>query len=319
MEVPTKFLGDGVEIPVVGFGGAFGNWTGQGGLQGFLPEQGWRAFREALDRGYRHFDVAHCYGTERHLGAVLGRALEEARVERDDLFITTKLAHPAGPGHVAMSHLSSWDWKAVGDLGQRVRDDFERSKENLGLGTVDLLLVHWPGDFGNDDPGFAKEARLAVWEAFEFLHGRGDARAIGVCNFTPAHLQDLLDAGRAVPKVNQVELHPYCRDEELVAFCRENEIAVEAYAPFASGAFGLLKDPVISRVAREANRSVGQTILRWHLQQGHIVLPKSTNGDRIAQNIDLFDFELGDDQMEAISSVAPERPLRTTPDPSSIV
>jgi len=319
MNIPTLSLANGKAIPAVGFGCAFGNWTGGDVMQGFLPEQAWRALTVAIASGFRHFDCAHCYGTERHLGDVVGRALAEGSVEREDLFITTKLAHPAAPPHVAISHRLTWNWHEVPDLQQRVLDDFDASKEKLGLGYVDLLLMHWPGSFDHDDAGFAREARVAIWETFESLLERGDAQAIGVCNFTQSHLQDLLDAGRSVPMVNQTELHPYCQDEELVHFCQDKGIVVEAYAPFASGAFGLLSDPVIQEIAQEVGVSTGQAILKWHLQQNHVVLPKSTNPKRIAQNLALFDFELNDGQMERITHLQPAESKRTTPAPASIV
>lgn len=319
MKIPTHELSNGVRIPVIGFGCAFGNWTGGDAMQGFLPDEAWRALTLALDAGFRHFDCAHCYGTERHLGDVIGRAMAEGRLRREDLFVTTKLAHPASPSHVAISHLLTWNWNEVPDIQQRVMDDFERSKEKLGLGYVDLLLMHWPGTFGNEDPGFAREARLAIWEIYESLLERGDAHAIGVCNFTASHLSDLIDAGRTVPMVNQTELHPYCQDPDLVGFCRQHGIVVEAYAPFASGAFGLLKDPVISGIAGELGISTGQAILKWHLQQGHVVLPKSSNEARIAQNLDLFGFSLTDEQIAHMTALAPEKAKRTTVDPYTIL
>lgn len=319
MNIPGMALAGGTEIPAVGFGCAFGNWTGGDQMQGFLPEEAWRAATLALEAGFRHFDSARCYGTERHLGDILGRAMAEGRVRRGELFVTTKLAHPAAPPHVAISHLLTWNWNEVPDIRQRVLDDFESSKEKLGLGAVDLLLMHWPGTFGNADAGFAREARLAVWETFEAVHKRGDAREIGVCNFTESHLGDLIGAGRTVPAVNQIELHPYCQNPGLVRYCQARGIVVEAYAPFASGAFGLLKDPVISEIGREVGRSNGQVILRWHLQQGHVVLPKSGNPIRIRENIELFDFTLEESQMARITALAPSEPRRTTPDPASIL
>ena len=319
MKIPTRSLSNGVQIPVVGFGCAFGNWTGGEVMQGFLPDEAWRSLTVALNAGFRHFDCAHCYGTERHLGDVLGRAMADGLVRREDLFVTTKLAHPKAPPHVAISQLLTWNWNDVPDIQQRTLDDFERSKEKLGLGYVDLLLMHWPGTFGNEDPGFAREARLAIWEVFESLLERGDARAIGVCNFTESHLGELVGAGRTVPMVNQTELHPYCQDPRLTAFCEQHGIVVEAYAPFASGAFGLLKDPVITGIAESLGLSTGQVILGWHLQQGHVVLPKSSNENRIAQNLDLFGFELSDAQMERIMSLAPIETMRTTVDPESIL
>lgn len=319
MKIPTFELSSGTQIPVVGFGCAFGNWTGGDVMQGFTPEEAWRALTLALEAGFTHFDTAHCYGTERHLGDTLGRAMAAGQVRREDLYVTTKLAHPAAPPHVAISGLLTWNWNEVRDIRQRVLNDFERSKEKLGMGYVDLLLMHWPGTFGNTDRGFAREARLAIWEVFESLLQRGDAKAIGVCNFTAGHLRDLIDAGRTVPMVNQTELHPYCQDPALTDFCKQHGIVVEAYAPFASGAFGLLGDPTVTAVAETLGKTTGQVILKWHLQQGHVVLPKSSNATRIAQNLDLFDFTLDEEQMARITALAPDEPLRTTVDPHTIL
>ena len=319
MTIPSYELNNGVQIPVVGFGCAFGNWTGGEEMQGFLPEEAWRSIALALNAGFTHFDCAHCYGTERHLGDVLGRAMADGSVRREDMFLTTKLAHPAAPPHVAISHLLTFNWDEVENIQQRVMDDFEKSKEKLGVGYVDLLLMHWPGTFGNEDPVFARESRLAIWETYESLLQRGDAHAIGVCNFTQSHIEDLVEAGRTVPMVNQTELHPYCQDPGLVDFCKQHGIVVEAYAPFASGAFGLLRDPVISEIAAALGRSTGQVILKWHLQQGHVVLPKSSNEARIAQNLELFDFALSEDEMRRIMALAPDQAMRTTVDPGTIL
>lgn len=312
-------LNNGVDIPAVGFGCAFGNWTDESAMMGFQPDEAWRTLTLALEAGYAHFDGAHVYGTERHLGDIVGRAMAEGRLTRDDVFITTKLAHPNTPPEVAIPHHLCWDWDQVPDLQQRVRDDFEASKEKLGVGRIDLLLMHWPGPFGNKDKGFAKDARLAIWEVLESYLQRGDARAIGVCNFSQEHLADLIDAGRTLPAVNQIEYHPYCQDRELAAYCETKGIVIEAYAPFASGAFGLLKDSTIQKIADELGVSTGQTILRWHLQSGRIVLPKSTNAKRMAQNLDLFQFALNETQMEQIDRLAPAEAKRSTSDPSDIV
>jgi len=318
MQVNDFILSNGTAIPAVGFGCAFGNWTGGDVVQGFLPEQAWRSLTLALETGFTHFDCAHCYGTERHLGDVIGRAMAEGRVERDDLFLTTKLAHPAAPPHVAISHLLTWDWNVVPDIQQRVLDDFDRSKEKLGVGAVDLLLVHWPGTFGNTDSGFGRESRLAIWEVFESLYRRGDVAAIGVCNYTEAHLMEIIEAGRTVPMVNQVEFHPYCQNPELDSFCREKGILIEAYSPFASGAFGLLSDPVISAIAAQTGYSTGQVILKWHVQQGRVVLPKSRDAKRMAQNLDLFANPLTDQQLQQINRLGEAESRRTTPDPAAI-
>jgi diketogulonate reductase-like aldo/keto reductase len=315
-------LSNGVKIPVIGCGCAFGDWTGRSTFQGFLPEQAYRSTELAIRHGIRHFDGAHAYSTERAVGSVLGRHLSDGTISRDDVFLTTKLCHPAAPPHVAISHLRTWNFRDVKSIEERVRDDFAKSLDDLGVGYVDLCLMHWPGAFNEKDSNFARQSRSAVWRTFEHFLKLGTARAIGVCNFTAEHLTQLMEDGVDVaPMVNQVELHPYCQDLKLEAFCKSKGIVLEAYAPFASGAFGLLQDPVVSDIAVRHNKNCGQVILRWHLQLGHVVLPKSTSAERIASNLEIFDFELSQDEMLAITSLQPEAvaPRRTCPDPASIL
>lgn len=309
-----------VHMPSVAFGCAFGNWTGETEFQGFLPEQAWHALTLALEAGYRAFDGAHAYGTEGILGSLLGERFAAGTLQRDELFITTKLAHPLTPPHVNISHLRTWDADKVPDIAGRLRDDLMRTLEDLRLGYVDLVLMHWPGPFANTDAAFARRTRATIWKVFgEFLE-KGAVRAVGVSNFTAAHIAELTqDVPSLVPSVNQIEVHPYCRDVELEAACRERGIVVSAYAPFASGAFGLLKDPVIVGIAERHCVGVGQVVLRWHLQSGRTVLPKSSNFERMRQNRDLFGFELDTADMQAIDALGAGEPRRTCPDPAAVV
>ena len=206
------------------------------------------------------------------------------------------------------------------DIAQRVRDDMMRTLDDLRLGYVDLLLMHWPGPFENRDAAFAREARKTIWETFGELHAKGAARAIGVSNFTTGHLTQLMeDVPDVRPAVNQVEVHPYCRDPELEAFCREQGIVVSAYAPFASGAFDLLRDPVIVAAAERHGVGTGQVILRWHVQSGRTVLPKSSNLERMRQNLDIFGFALTDDEMRAIDALGAGEARRTCPNPADVL
>lgn len=317
--IPAVSLRNGVTMPRIGFGCAFGDWIGRTEFQGFLPEMAWRAIHLALETGYRHFDGARCYGTERHLGDLLGRRFAEGLLRREDVFLTTKLAHPAAPPHVAISHRLSWDWRTQPDLRQRVLDDFDSSKEKVGVGYFDLILMHWPGPFDNSDAAFGREARAAIWSAFEEIYRRGDARAIGVSNFTREHLEPLLETASETPMVNQIELHPYCRDADLVDYCKAQGMVVQAYTPFASGGLGLLDDPVVSDIATGVGRSAGQVILRWHIQHGHVVLPKSSNPERLAENLALFDFELDDESMARLDALGSGEARRTCPDPTDIM
>jgi len=316
----TVKLSNGVELPSVAFGCAFGDWTGGTDFQGFLPEQAWNALTLGLDSGYRAFDGAHAYGTERVLGTLLGQRLASGDLKREDVFITSKLAHPTVPPKVNISHLRTWDADKVPDIGQRVEDDMMRTLDDLGVGYVDLLLVHWPGPFGNEDAAFARRTRQTIWEKYVSLHEKGAARAIGVSNFTMQHLEQLIeDVPGTRPMVNQLEVHPYCRDPRLEAFCRDHDIVVTAYAPFASGAFGLLKDPVLLKIAAKHDVGVGQAILRWHLQQGRTVLPKSSSLKRMRSNLDLFSFELDAEDMAAIDALGSGEAQRTCADPAAVL
>jgi diketogulonate reductase-like aldo/keto reductase len=314
----------GVEMPTLAFGCAFGDWVGRTEFQGFLPEQAWRATTLALENGYRAFDGARAYGTERIVGNVLGKFFATGELSREALFITTKLAHPAAPPHVNISHRRTWDADKVEDIAQKVRDDMVDTLDDLGLGYVDLLLMHWPGGFGENtggDPDFPRRARAIIWRTFCELAEKGAARAIGVSNFTIGHLRQLMEdvpAPEHRPAVNQVEIHPYCRDPDLEAFCREQGIVVTAYAPFASGAFGLLQDQTLSEIAGRHGKTVGQVVLRWHVQSGRTALPKTSKAKRMAENLDIYDFALTDGEMRAIDALGAGEPRRTCPDPASV-
>ena len=318
-------LNNGVVMPTIAFGCAFGDWVGATEFQGFLPEQAWRAVSLALDNGYRAFDGARAYGTERIVGTLLGQRFASGELTREELFITTKLAHPAAPPHINISHRRTWDADKVDDIAQKVRDDMVDTLDDLGLGYVDLLLMHWPGGFGqhtNSDPDFPRKARAAIWRAFCGLADKGAARAIGVSNFTIAHLRQLMEDVPELeyrPTVNQLEMHPYCRDPELESFCRDQGIVVTAYAPFASGAFGMLRDPVLAAIAERHGKTPGQVVLRWHVQSGRTALPKTTKAVRMVENRDIYDFTLSNDEMQAIDALGDGQARRTCPDPSTVV
>lgn len=319
-DLETIQLHDDVAMPSTQFGCAFGDWVGKTDFQGFRPELAWEALSLALDNGYRAFDGAHVYGTEGILGSVLGQRFASGALRREDLWVTTKLAHPAAPPHVNLSHLRTWDADTVADIAQRVRDDFVKSLDELHLGYVDLTLIHWPGPFANTDLALARAARKTIWETFREFKERGATRAIGVSNFSVEHLQQLAeDVPDLVPAVNQIEVHPYCRDPKLEDYCRERGIVITAYAPFASGAFDLLQDPVLKEIAASHEVGVGQVVLRWHLQSGRAALPKTSKASRMRSNQDLFGFALSPEEMSAIDALGAGEPQRTCPDPSAIV
>ena len=156
MSIP---LHNDVKLPVVSQGCAFGDWSGKSTFQGFLPEQAWRATTMAVKVGLRSFDCAHAYGTERHVGDVLGRSFADGSLSREDIFLTTKVAHPCTPPHMAISHRRTWNPRDVPSIKQKIFDDFDQSLQDMGVGRFDLLLLHWPGHWDEKDVEFAKKAR----------------------------------------------------------------------------------------------------------------------------------------------------------------
>jgi 2,5-diketo-D-gluconate reductase A len=238
--------------------------------------------RTALDAGYRHIDTAQMYRNEDGVGA----GIADSGLAREDVFVTTKLANDAQGHDNAITAL-------------------EGSLRRLGLDYVDLYLIHWPL------PGKGKYVK--TWQGFEALLRAGKARAIGVSNFQPAHLDRLAEETGTVPAVNQIELHPALQQAELREYHRAHGIATEAWSPLAQAE--VLEDPVLAGLARKHGRTAAQVVLRWHIQLGNIVFPKSSTPDRIRQNIDVFGFELDDEDMTAIGKLDEGR--RTGPDPDS--
>jgi 2,5-diketo-D-gluconate reductase A len=242
------------------------------GVFQIAPDATSDAVRSALEVGYRHIDTAEMYRNEQGVG----QGIRAAGVDRADVFITSKLNN-----------------------GFHKPDDarraFDETLRLLGSDYVDLFLIHWPlptlygGDF------------VSTWKVLEEFARDGRARSIGVSNFQPDHLDRLARETDTVPAVNQVEAHPYFTNDEVRAYGREHGIATEAWSPIAQGK--VLGDPVVERIADAAGRSPAQVVLRWHIQRGDIVFPKSVSPDRIESNFHLFDFELGSSDMDAISAL----------------
>jgi 2,5-diketo-D-gluconate reductase A len=248
------------------------------------PEDTARVTGEALDAGYRHIDTAEMYGNEKQVG----EAIAASGIARADIFITSKL-----------------------DNGNHLPDDarraFEETLAALGIEQIDLFLIHWPlptrydGDF------------VSTWRTLEEFYRDGRARSIGVSNFHAHHLRRLFAESDIVPAVNQIEVHPYLVQDELRKFCGEHQIAIEAWSPIGRGA--VLDDPTLRATALRYGKTVAQVVLRWHLDRGDIVFPKSMRPERIAENFDVFDFSLDDDDIAAISAL--DRGERVGPDPET--
>ncbi|MPV35916.1 aldo/keto reductase [Georgenia subflava] len=234
------------------------------------PEDTQDAVGHALAAGYRSIDTAARYDNEAGVGA----AIAASGLARDEVFVATKLANP--------------------DQGyESTLKAFDASTSELGLDVVDLYLIHWPCP--------ARGEALNSWRAMRELRDGGRVGSIGVSNFMVHHLRELLAATEVVPEVNQIEVHPYYQQTELRAFNAEHGIVTEAYSPLGRG--GVLKDPAIAGIAERLGRSPAQVILRWHIQLGNVVIPKSVTPERIAANIDVFDFELTEDDMSTIAAL----------------
>jgi diketogulonate reductase-like aldo/keto reductase len=280
--VPALKLNNGVEMPALGLG-----------VFQTPPDETRDAVRAALDAGYRHIDTAAAYGNEREVG----EAIAASGLDRSEVFVETKI------------------W--ISDFGyDETLHGFEKSAGKLGVEQIDLLILHQalPSAF---------DRTLEAYRALETLLADGKVRAIGVSNFMVEHLEKLLDRASVVPAVNQIEQHPYFSQADVQAFGEQHGILAQAWSPIGgitfyrdSGHTSALEDPVIGQIADAHDKSPAQVMLRWGLQHGRSVIPKSTKPERIAENIDVFDFELSAGEMAAIDAL--ESGHRGGPEPEEI-
>jgi 2,5-diketo-D-gluconate reductase A len=250
------------------------------------PEDTAQAVGKALEIGYRHIDTAEMYGNEKGVG----EAVRASGLDRGDVFVTSKLNNGFHEP-------------------QDARDAFERTLSELGFDYVDLFLIHWPlptlydGDF------------VSTWKTLEEFHRDGRARSIGVSNFQIEHLEKLAAETDTVPAVNQIEVHPYFSNDRVRGYGREHGIATEAWAPIAKGK--VLDDPTITQIADNVDKTPAQVVLRWHIQRGDIVFPKSVTPSRMKENFELFDFELDPSDVEGIAALDQGKEGRTGPNPDT--
>lgn len=261
---------NGVKMPVLGFG-TFkvedGNITVQ-------------AVKDALAVGYRHIDCAAIYGNEESVG----QALRECGVNREEIFITSKV----------------WNSEQGYD---KTLSAFEKTIKDLGTDYLDLYLIHWP-----------KALNKETWKALEYLYREGKVRAIGVSNFKEHHLKELMEVAEVMPMVNQVEFHPQLAQPELLKFCKENGIQVEAWGPLMQGK--VFEVELFKELSEKYNRSISQLVLRWDIQMGVVTIPKSIKLNRIEENYKIFDFEISQEDMERIAELNTGE--RIGPDPDTI-
>ncbi len=250
------------------------------------PEDTAEAVSEALRVGYRHIDTAEMYGNEKEVG----EAIRSFGLDRGDVYVTSKLNNAFHEP-------------------QDAREAFDRTLSELGFDYVDLFLIHWPlptrydGDF------------VSTWKTLEEFQRDGRARSIGVSNFQIDHLEQLAAETDTVPAVNQIEAHPYFTNDAVREYGQEHGIVTEAWSPIAQG--GVLEDSTITQIADNVGKTPAQVVLRWHIQRGDIIFPKSVTPSRMQENLELFDFELGSDDMDAISGLDRGEDGRTGPNPDT--
>jgi 2,5-diketo-D-gluconate reductase A len=260
MSAPTILLNNGKTIPQIGFG------TSPLNDKEVVP-----AVTAAIEAGYRHIDTAYRYNNERGVG----RGIRDSGIDREDLFVTTKL-----------DGAFQGDDRAIGGLDESLR--------RLGLDYVDLLLIHWPLP--------QQDEYVSTWRTFEKLVAAGKTRSIGLSNFKPAHIDRLLAECTIRPAVNQIQLNPRITRPEQRVYNSEQGIVTEAWSPLGAGN-DLLKNPILATIGAKYGKSPAQVVLRWHIELGIVAIPRSTNPGRIAQNIDIFDFALTSDEIAAISAL----------------
>lgn len=226
-----------------------------------------KAVKCAIETGYRLIDTAYFYGTEKGVG----EGIKASGVDRSEIFLVTKL----------------WN----DDHGyEKTMKAFEKSLENLGVDYIDLYLIHWPN-----------ELNAETWRAFEELYNQGKVKAIGVCNFKIGHLEELKKTAKIMPMVNQIEMHPLSSKDDMLDYCRKNNIEVMAWSPIVRGK--LFTNELMESLTAKYKKTIAEIIIRWHVQRGVIPIPKSSNEGRIKENFDVFDFSLSEEDMKAIDSL----------------
>ena len=278
-QVPTVELNDGTSIPQLGFG-----------VYQIEPDETADAVKTALEIGYRHIDTAEMYGNEKGVG----QGVRDAGIDRAQVYITSKLNN---------------GFHKPDDARRAFDDSLKALNFDGDDNYLDLFLIHWPlptlydGDY------------VSTWKVLEEFKKDGRVRSIGVSNFQVAHLKRLADESETVPAVNQIEVHPYFANNEVREYGRQHGIATEAWSPIAQGQ--VLGDPVVARIAESTGKSPAQVVLRWHIQRGDIVFPKSVTLQRIKDNFALFDFELSDEDFSAISGLDKGEAGRIGPNPDT--
>lgn len=280
-----KTLNNDVEIPMLGYG------TWQSPDDDFTAT----AVASAIMSGYRHIDCAAVYGNEKSVGRGIAEGLDQSGIERKSIFLTGKL------------------WNDDRGYDETIAA-FEKTLLDLQTDYLDMYLIHWPRPAAFHDNYIAKNAES--WRAMETLLAEGRVRAIGISNFLPHHIDELLTTAKVKPAINQIEFHPGCMQEDTAAYCKELDIALEGYSPLGCGR--VFKVEKLAEIAAKYKKSVAQLCIRWSLQHGVVTIPKSVTRERLVDNAKVFDFEISQADMAAIDAVTPEQCPSSGNDPDHI-
>jgi diketogulonate reductase-like aldo/keto reductase len=310
ISVPTQRLHNGVEMPILSLGTAQlitvpgVNPELPSDFVGFLPEKNYRQMELALSAGVRAFDTAFIYRSQPPMGRVLAEWWRTGRLEsRQDVWITSKIFHPPSPSNTFdISHMADLPNMTPEQVSKETKRHFEVSLHELGVGYIDLMLLHWPSLPSMPDADMNRQRRLAAWKVLEQMYDRGWARAIGVSNFSPEHLEHLKEDGaKIVPMVNQIEASVSLQYPNIVKYCLDNNILPQAYSPLGRGLSEMPE--LVHQIGEKYGKDAGQVSFRYLLQLGYAVTYLTNSEKRMVSNAQVFDFELSDDEMSQLTAL----------------
>ena len=306
--IPTVRLNNGVQMPALALGMAYWNVKDGGvpenpSFKGMLPEQAFLSLDRALEAGLRSIDTALIYRTHSAIRQVLGEWFRQGKLKREELFVQTKVYHfdtfmGTSNTTVPMDQLSPEQ------VTETVSAHVERCLEELGLGYLDQVLLHWPSKPDDNDPATNRQRRLAAWKVLEVFHRRGLIRAIGVSNFSEHHLQQLKEDGAQVtPAVNQIEASVFLQWKDIVKYCQEQGIQIQAFSPLGHGASSVVDSPTVQQIASKLSCDAGQVAMRYLIQKGYAVVFSSSSPKRLVSNQRIFNIELSAEDMEVLDKL----------------
>ena len=334
LDVPTITLHNGVELPVISLGTAHAILSEKDdpnihkNFAGMVPERAYRQMQLALQNGIQAFETARIYRTQRHIGYVLGEWFRQGLLTRSDVFITTKVYHgDARPVATNSSHMYNMNELSCEEVTTQVSEEIEEALQDLGVGYVDSMLLHWPGsggvgkslDDGDDDGNETGEGnkaaslgttprqrRLAAWKVLEDYYAKGWLRAIGVSNFSEQHLEQLLEDGATImPMINQIEASLAVQYPKILQYCKSKNIVCQGFSPFKRGDLSQEESSkrILDHVMQRHSKSIAQISLKYLIQKGYAVIYLSTNEERMKSNHNIFDFLLSDNEMSELDKL----------------